>query len=533
MAISTIPRGNTTDRYRAYIKDAQAKMAKAQAADPAFQEWKRDADRYNADMGAPPPFEGKDYFSEWFKTLTPAQQQDYTVAHADVQKQNSKSAKGLIGKALKIGIPLAVGGAALAGTGLLGAGAQSFVGGAPLGSTGAAGIAAGALGGAGEAGAVAGGIDAATAAGALGGAGEAGATGAWGGLSLPGPASGSGVLTGLEAGTGAAAGGSSSLFGAAKPLVDAASKAASAGDWLDWGSKLLTAGQIGAVVAAATTKNGMATADPRLMEMQLRSLGYQDQAVQEIMRVSREQTATAGELLPLQKDAMLFGLDATRTAYTQSQQDRDYALGQRAKLDAQTNAMVAEADAFNTPAAENQAAAAAQAGVGKTYADANAANDRELAAMGIMPGSGRQLALREANAPTLARMGVGAANVARRDARNEGRYLRDRAAGAFAGAPGAATAATASGANLAQSGVNVANAGTGGINSTYGSLTGAQQAAAGVGAQLGGNATSMYGAQTSRDLASSVAKNASNENLYGGIGALLGGAQKWLQTKQP
>ena len=106
----------------------------------------------------------------------------------------------------------------------------------------------------------------------------------------------------------------------------------------------------------------------------------------------------------------------------------------------------------------------------------------------------------------------------------------NRAAGALAGYPAAATSASLLGANLGAGQVNTANAGASGINSGYGAQTGAQQAAAGVAGQLGSNATGMYGVQTSRDLASTAAKNASNENLWAGAGTLLGGLSKWYQS---
>lgn len=262
--------------------------------------------------------------------------------------------------------------------------------------------------------------------------------------------------------------------------------------------------------------------DPRLVEAQVKSMGVQDAATQEILRLAREQSAQAAELMPLQKDALQFALDSGRTAYDQSQQDRQYALAQRDKLDTLTGAMVDEANNYNLGAEEARRSAAAAAGVGKAYADVTAANDRNLAAMGVMPGSGRQLALREAAGVDLARQQVGAANAARFDARNEGRMLQDRAAAALAGAPGAVAAGTATGAQIAQSGVNTANAGAGGIYSGYNAQTGAQQAAGGVAGATGANATGMWNAQANYKLQSDQQK----QGWLGGAGALLGGVAR-------
>lgn len=262
--------------------------------------------------------------------------------------------------------------------------------------------------------------------------------------------------------------------------------------------------------------------DPRLVEAQVKSMGVQDQAAQQILELARQQTAQAAELMPLQKETMQFALDANRKAYDQTQQDREYALAQRAKLDAQTNAIVNEADTYDTEAAQNQAAGAAAAGVGKAYGDVIAANDRTLAMQGVMPGSSRQMALREAAGVDLARATVGAANEGRLVARNEGRMLRDRAASALSGAPGAVQYGTATGAQIAAGGVNTANAGAGGIYSGYSAQTGAQQAASGTAGQTGANASSMYGAQAQYKLASDQTR----QGWLGGVGSLLGGAAR-------
>lgn len=262
--------------------------------------------------------------------------------------------------------------------------------------------------------------------------------------------------------------------------------------------------------------------DPRLVEAQIKSMGVQDDATQEILRIAREQSAQAAELMPMQKEAMQFALDANRTAYDQSQQDRQYALGQRAKLDSLTGGMVDEAKAYDLGAEEAKRSGAAAAGVGKAYGDAIAANDRQLAAMGVMPGSGRQLAIREAAAPDLALRTVGSANTARLEARNEGRMLQDRAASALAGSPGAVQYGTTTGAQLASGGVNTANAGAGGIYSGYGAQTGQQQAAGGLAGSTGANATGMWNAQANYKLQSDQAK----QGWLGGAGALLGGVAR-------
>ena len=58
-----------------------------------------------------------------------------------------------------------------------------------------------------------------------------------------------------------------------------------------------------------------AAPDPRLAEAQIRSMGVQETALKQIMD-------TSSELMPIQKETMQFGLDAARTGYQQSQEDR-------------------------------------------------------------------------------------------------------------------------------------------------------------------------------------------------------------------
>lgn len=131
---------NNFDRYKSYIKSAQEYVSKAQAANPEFQAWQREAQKYGVEnsQDAPPlPASAANYLAEWYKTLSPEQQKDYNFVAQDVSNDDKKSFKGMLGQVVK---GLAIGGPILGGiaaTGALGAGAQGFVGGGSLGGTGA------------------------------------------------------------------------------------------------------------------------------------------------------------------------------------------------------------------------------------------------------------------------------------------------------------------------------------------------------------------------------------------------------------
>jgi len=140
--------GNTTTRYKAYIKLMQEAGQNAQKNDPEFQEWQAAARMYgpqDQDQAPPmPPAVAKRMQDAVFAAIGPAVA-DYNVAAADVSEQNKKSITSRIGSALKFAVPALVGGAGLVATGLLGSAAQGFVGG---GSLGGSGVSAGAISGA-------------------------------------------------------------------------------------------------------------------------------------------------------------------------------------------------------------------------------------------------------------------------------------------------------------------------------------------------------------------------------------------------
>jgi len=117
--------------YDEYINLAQAYMAKAQAADPAFQKWQNNAMQYSADMGGSPAWEGADYAQQWFDQLSPQQQAEYQQTRQAEFADRAQSFKGRLGT-LASYIPAVVAaiGTAGAASGLLGgaAGAGEAVG---------------------------------------------------------------------------------------------------------------------------------------------------------------------------------------------------------------------------------------------------------------------------------------------------------------------------------------------------------------------------------------------------------------------
>jgi hypothetical protein len=85
---------------------------------------------------------------------------------------------------------------------------------------------------------------------------------------------------------------------------------------------------------------------------------------------------------------------------------------------------IKEAAAYDSPGRQAAAAAQARADVGATIKAQQDAQNREAAAMGVNPASGRWAGMRRAMGMDAALASYGAANVARRETRDVGRALR-------------------------------------------------------------------------------------------------------------
>lgn len=243
--------------------------------------------------------------------------------------------------------------------------------------------------------------------------------------------------------------------------------------------------------------------DPRLIEGQLKSMGIQDSLITQIMQNS-------ADMAPLQKQELQFGLDTSKTAYDQSQEDRTFALGRRDNLVGLQDQQVKDATTFNTADRANELAGQAEADVNSGFASAEAQNGRAMARMGVNPSSGRALAVSNQTAIAKAAALAGAATNARTGARVEGRALTDRASNSLAGYPAMATSTTGAGAGFGANGVTIANTGLAGLNS------GSVQAGTVAGA-MGSNAAVMYGTQQ-------TAVTAANGQAGERTGAMLGTA---------
>lgn len=252
--------------------------------------------------------------------------------------------------------------------------------------------------------------------------------------------------------------------------------------------------------------------DPRLVEAQIRSMGIQDDAIQRVLDTSES-------LMPLQREQVQFALETGREGVANARADRDWMLTRRAMLSGVQDRLAADATEFNESQRRDEFAQQATADAELAISRARESSARDMARRGVSPFSGRSRsadARLELGAATLT---AGAANNARRAARQEGYALTDRAVNALAGYPAMSSAATGQGAALAASGVNVVNAGAAGMNA--GAST-----AAGIAGQMGANATGMFNAQASfKNSQDQIAASSDPFNTI--LGAVAGAGTSW------
>jgi hypothetical protein len=299
---------------------------------------------------------------------------------------------------------------------------------------------------------------------------------------------------------------------------------------------LVDAAKVGVGVGALAEMNkdpSGAAPDPALVESQLRAMGYQEQAVLQALKIMEAQEADDAKLRKVQQESAEFSLGANRTAFDQSQADREWLLNRRGSLTGLQDNMVREANSFNSEATQDSRAAAAQANVGQLMNQQQQAAMRNLAAMGAAPNSGQAYDLLRRSGIDAARQGVGAANDARLSARNEGRALTDRAANSLAGYPAMGMNATQSGANIAGNQLGLANSSAAGSNAMYGAMTGQAQAAGGLAGNLGASAANLWGQQANANFANQQARSENRGATYGLLGSLLAsysGSDRRLKT---
>lgn len=193
----------------------------------------------------------------------------------------------------------------------------------------------------------------------------------------------------------------------------------------------------------------------------------------------------------------------------------DYAAYQRNTFRPMEQAIVADAQAFNTPDRVNQAVGKAQADVISAFNNVQGQQQRTMSRMGVNPSSGKALAMGNQTAMAQAAALAGASNKARTDTETLG-YARKMDA-ANLGRNLASNQATSAGVAL--------NAGNSAVSNAGQTLTQANQAAAQMGqgwstaGNLNNSAASIYG-----NIAGIQNQANANDNaIFGALGQAAGG----------
>lgn len=254
--------------------------------------------------------------------------------------------------------------------------------------------------------------------------------------------------------------------------------------------------------------------DPRLIDAQIRSMGIQDTAIQRFLSNSES-------MLPLQREQMQFGLDTSRQAWQQAQDDRQFALGRRGMLASVQDRIAADANNFDEGARRGQLTGEGLARVEQDVSNAQASMMRSAGRYGL--GSSSMARAMNNSGLQAAKLKVMSANMARDAARAEGLQLTDRANNALAGYPAMASGLTGSAASFGGMGLNYANAGLAGMNSGF-------QAAGNMAGNMGQNATGMYGAQANfKNGQDQIAASSDPFNTI--LGAAAGVGTAWAMGK--
>lgn len=254
--------------------------------------------------------------------------------------------------------------------------------------------------------------------------------------------------------------------------------------------------------------------DPRLVDAQINSMGVQNNAIQQLL-------SNSAYLLPIQREQMQFGLDTARTAYTQAQDDRSFALSRRGMLADVQDRIADQANTFDEAGRRAQLASEGAAGIDQSISTAQASALRNAGRYGL--GSSSMANAFANSGLQAAKLKVLSANMARDAARAEGLQLTDRANNALAGYPAMASGLSGSGAGFGGMGLSYSNAGLAGMNSGFG-------AAGGMAGQMGANATGMFNAQASyKNAQDQIAASSDPFNTI--LGAAAGVGTSWALGK--
>lgn len=254
----------------------------------------------------------------------------------------------------------------------------------------------------------------------------------------------------------------------------------------------------------------MQAPDPALVAAQIKSMGIQDDAIEKIM-------ANNDMMQPIQLEQLKFGLDASKTAYNQFQDDRNYGLAKRGQYDLAIQPLANESRDFNEEERAAELYGKSAADIAQQAGLARGQIQRQMDRRGVNPSDGMSFAMERQSAMDEALSKALAGSKAREAAKTEGRAVRYNLANILGGFPAQVSGLAANGTGFGTAGINAANATLSGMNG--GAAAGAQLAA-----QMGYNANSMYATQANAHLQEQRMYENSNNAIWGALGNVAGRA---------
>ena len=243
--------------------------------------------------------------------------------------------------------------------------------------------------------------------------------------------------------------------------------------------------------------------DPRLQQAEMQSLREQTE-------IARRQMSAQEELLPMQQESLRFGLETSRTAFQQAQDDRTYALAKRDRLDTAMKPLLDEATNFNEGSRRAELMGQTSEEISRNFSEAAGQQDRGLTRQGVTVTDEQQAAMKsqagmaEAKARSFAGQAVSTA------AKQEGVAARANAVNMLSGFGPMASGLATTGAQIGGTATNIVNQGAKGITSGL-------SAAGQIFNQMGKESSSLWNSQAQAKFAADKGAADSNSETWGAV----------------
>jgi hypothetical protein len=251
------------------------------------------------------------------------------------------------------------------------------------------------------------------------------------------------------------------------------------------------------------SKSSAPPPDPRLAAAQTLSL-------QEQTEIGRRTMAMQEQMLPLQQESLRFGLESSRAAYGQAQDDRKYALQKRDQLDAAQKPLLDEALNFNETTRRSELMGQTDEEISRNFSEAAGQQNRGLTRTGTTVTDEQANAMKSQSSMAEAKARSYAGNAVSTAAKQEGVTARANAVNMLAGAGPMASGLATTGAQIGANATNIVNAGAAGMNS-------GMSAAGQIFQQMGKQSSSLWNEQATAKFNSDKAAADSNSETWGAV----------------